>query len=109
MGEEPDKQLYYFSVQDKDAEVLTFSCVARSLEHAKYLAQFCDHKELLLLEVRPLEGFEVPAVAREIAREEYVEATPERSVLPFFRLLRRKQLPGSTTPPTWSSSLDLPR
>lgn len=69
MSEAPDRQLYYFSVQDKDAEVLTFSCVARSLEHAKYLAQFCDHKELLLLEVRPLEGFEVPQVAREIARE----------------------------------------
>lgn len=29
--EEPEQKLYYFSVQDKDAEVLTFTFIARSL------------------------------------------------------------------------------
>jgi hypothetical protein len=67
VSEEPEQQLYYFSVQDKGAEVLTFSCVARSLEHARRKGMFCEHREMLLLEVRPLEGFEVPAVARELA------------------------------------------
>lgn len=60
-------QFYYFTVQGKDPEVHTYSCVAQSVEHARRKAKFCGHNELLLLEVRPLEGFEVPEFARESA------------------------------------------
>ena len=67
MEEGPEHKLYYFSVQDKDADVRTFACVAQSLEHAQRKATFCGHSELLLLEVRPLEGIEVPEIARGLA------------------------------------------
>ena len=67
VDEGTDQKLYYFSVQDKDADALTFACVAQSLEHAKRKAMFCEHRELLLLEVRPLAGIELPEVARALA------------------------------------------
>ena len=67
MEKSAEPQFYYFTVQGKDPEVHTYSCVAQSAEHARRKAKFCGHNELLLLEVRPLEGFEVPDFARESA------------------------------------------
>lgn len=54
--------LYSFSVQDKDAEALTFGWVAASLDEAKGAALRAGHREVLLLEVRPLQGVEIPQV-----------------------------------------------
>ena len=59
--------LYSFTVQDKDAEALSFGCLASSLEEAELAASRAGHRELLLLEVRPLEGVEIPGVARRLA------------------------------------------
>lgn len=67
MDKSTELQFYYFSVLGKDPDVHTYSCVAQSMDHAKRKAKFCGHTELLLLEVRGLEGFEVPEFARESA------------------------------------------
>jgi len=67
MEDNEEQKLYSFTVQDKGAEALTYACAAKSLEHAHRKARFCGHRELTLLEVRPLEGFELAEVARERA------------------------------------------
>jgi hypothetical protein len=59
--------LYSFTVQDKDAEALSFGCLASSLEEAELAASRAGHREFLLLEVRPLEGVEIPEVGRRLA------------------------------------------
>ena len=63
-------QVYSFTVQDKDAEALTYGCVAQSLEHAKKLASLAGLRELTLLEVRGPEGVELATIARAKARED---------------------------------------
>jgi len=63
-------EVYSFTVQDKDAEALTYGCVAQSLEHAKKLASLAGLLELTLLEVRGLEGVELATVARTKALED---------------------------------------
>lgn len=59
--------LYSFTVQDKDADALSFGCLASSLEEAELAASRAGHREFLLLEVRPLEGAEIPEVGRRLA------------------------------------------
>jgi hypothetical protein len=59
--------LYSFAVQDKDAEALTFGCIAESLEHAKRQAARVGQREVFLLEVQPLEGAEIPRVGWRLA------------------------------------------
>lgn len=61
------QSLYSFSVQDKDAEALTFGWVAASPDEAKSAALRAGHREVLLLEVRPLKGVEIPQVGRQKA------------------------------------------
>ena len=65
----PDQALYSFTVQDKDPEALTFGCIASSLDDARTLAARAGHREILLLEVRALEGAEIPEVGRRMAEE----------------------------------------
>ena len=67
MTDQRPQALYSFTVQDKDAEALTFGCLASSLDQAKGLAARAGHRETLLLEIRPLEGVEIPEVARLLA------------------------------------------
>jgi hypothetical protein len=69
MTDSQSVSLYSFTVQDKDAEALTFGCIAESLEDAKRQASRAGHREILLLEVRPLEGAEIPEVGRRLAEE----------------------------------------
>lgn len=58
------KSVYSFQVQDPEPEVLTFGCIAYSLEDALELGEKAGHRELLLLEVRELTDEETDEFAR---------------------------------------------
>ena len=69
MTETPNQALCSLAVQDKDPEALTFGLTAASLHEAKRVAARAGHREIRLLEVRPLEGAEIHEVGRRLAEE----------------------------------------
>lgn len=64
MTKEPEEHYFYFTVQDSDPVARSFGCVATSLDLAYRKVRWARYESVLLLEARPLEGVELPAVGR---------------------------------------------